>query len=63
MKLTTMQEVMIRKYEETRQAQADFLSILPPNSIEAQARKRLMTRCDRQIQNFLKYPGLVKKID
>jgi len=55
-----MQEVMIRAYEETRRAQADFLTILPPDSIEAQARRRLMTRCEKQIQNFLKYPGLVK---
>ena len=56
-----MQEVMIRAYEETRHAQADFLSILPPDSIEAQVRRELMIRCDRQIQNFIKYPGLSKK--
>ena len=61
MKLTSMQEVMIRAYEETRQAQEDFLSILPPDSIEAQVRRELMIRCDRQIQNFIKYPGLLKK--
>ena len=60
MESTPMQEVMIRAYEETRRAQADFLTILPPDSIEAQARRRLMTRCEKQIQNFLKYPGLVK---
>lgn len=61
MELTSMQEVMIRAYEETRQAQADFLSILPLDSIEAQVRRELMIRCDRQIQNFIKYSGLSKK--
>ncbi len=52
---------MIKAYEETRQAQANFLSILPPDSNEAQVRRRLMKRCEKQIQNFIKYPGLVPK--
>jgi len=61
MELTPTQQIMIRAYEETKRAQVDFLSILPPNSTEAQIRRRLMARCDRQIQSFIKYPGLLKK--
>ena len=60
MELTSTQEVMIRAYEEIKQAQVDHLTILPPNSVEAQVRRILMARCDIQIQSFIKYSGLKK---
>ena len=59
MELNASQLEMIRAYDETRKAQDDFLSILPHNSLEAEFRRRLRERCERQIQNFMKYPGLV----
>ncbi|WP_428324356.1 hypothetical protein [Nitrosopumilus sp.] len=58
MELTLTQLEMIRAYEEISKAQEDFLTILPHDSIDAEIRRKLKIRCEKQIQNFMKYPGL-----
>lgn len=59
MKLNSTQLEMIQAYEEIHKAQDNFLAILPPDSIESEIRRKLKVRCDKQIQNFMQYSGLV----
>ncbi len=58
MEINPAQLEMIQAYEETRKTRDDFLTILSPNPIEAQIRRTLKVRCEKQIQNFMKHPGL-----